>query len=183
MKVTRFGDEITDSGPRNFPVLPTGGWFVISATHFQRVYLHLTGDWSPHYEQLYAQMRASLNLTPEQARNADQATLFRDAKDLEVLRFGRLAWSLHYRRPDAVIGGSLLAFRLTDAEVATALNGPPARGGVGRGIAHGAGGSIPCCWSSREPQPSRGSGSAGASSRSACGTTSGSLPRLRCCAA
>ena len=126
LKVTRFGDEITDSGPRNFPVLPTGGWFVISATHFQRVYLHLTGDWSPHYEQLYAQMRASLNLTPEQARNADQATLFRDAKDLEVLRFGRLAWSLHYRRPDAVIGGSLLAFRLTDAEVATALNGPPA---------------------------------------------------------
>ena len=44
----------------------------------------------------------------------------------EVLRFGRLAWSLHDRRPDAVIGGSLLAFRLTDAEVATALNGPPA---------------------------------------------------------
>jgi 4-amino-4-deoxy-L-arabinose transferase-like glycosyltransferase len=124
LTLPRFGDEITDSGPRNFPLLPTGGWFVISATHFQRVYLHLAGDWSPRYEQLYAEMRA--NLTPERARGADPALLLRDAKDLEVLRFGRLAWSLRNRPPDTVIGGSLLAFRLTDAEVNAALNGPVA---------------------------------------------------------
>lgn len=124
LAVLRFGDEITDSGPRNFPLLPTGGWFVISATHFQRVYLHLTGDWSPRYEQLYAEMRS--NLTQEKSRGVDQTLLLRDAKDLEVLRFGRLAWSLRNRKPDAVIGGSLLVFRLTDAEVNAALNGPVA---------------------------------------------------------
>ncbi|MEN9661062.1 MAG: hypothetical protein RL324_11 [Verrucomicrobiota bacterium] len=125
LAVTRFADEITDFGPRAFPLLPTGGWFIISATHFQRVYLHLMGPWSLRYEQLYSEMRT--NLSSDRARRqdpADQATMLRDAKDLEALRFGRLCNFLRDRPPEAVIGGSLLAFHLTDAEVRTALDGP-----------------------------------------------------------
>ncbi len=119
LPVVRFGDEITDSGPRNFPLQASGGWFIISATHFQRVYLHLMGPWSDRYEKLYAEMRTSLS-----RERADQVAQLRDAKDLEALRFGRLCHFLRDRTPEAVIGGSLLAFRLTDAEVNAALNGP-----------------------------------------------------------
>ena len=45
------------------------------------------------------------------------------AMDVELLQFGRLRHFLRHRTPEAVVGGSLLVFRLTDAEVFTALFG------------------------------------------------------------
>ena len=46
------------------------------------------------------------------------------AIDLETLQFGRLCHLLGDRAPDAFIGGSLLVFRVSDAEVQRALYRP-----------------------------------------------------------
>jgi hypothetical protein len=125
--VRRFADDLNDYGPRNYPTIPTGGWFVIGATHFQRVYLHLTGPWNAERETLYRSLAARLfdpdlragGTTPEAGPE-----LLRDAQDFELLLFGRLCQFLSGREPDTVIGGSLLAFRLTDEEIAFAFGAP-----------------------------------------------------------
>jgi hypothetical protein len=127
LDVTRFGDEITDNGPRIFPAQIRGGWFVISATHFRRVYMPVRGPWTPKQEQVYQQLRNRLAATQAQAgalTEAEREQLFNDAKDYEILEFGRLSYFLETRDPVEVIGGSLLVFRLTDEEVAFALNAP-----------------------------------------------------------
>jgi tetratricopeptide (TPR) repeat protein len=43
-----------------------------------------------------------------------------------ILQAGRLKAFLRHRPPDAVIGGSILVFRLDAAEIERALHGPPA---------------------------------------------------------
>jgi 4-amino-4-deoxy-L-arabinose transferase-like glycosyltransferase len=129
LEVIRFGDEITDHGPRVFPAQVRGGWFVISATHFRRVYLPVRGPWTAQHEQLYRTLEARLLAT--QAKGAaltaaEREQLLQDAQDYEILQFGRLTYFLETRAPDTVIGGSLLAFRLDDATVAFALHAPRA---------------------------------------------------------
>ncbi len=126
LAVTRFGDETNDSGPRAQPVYPHGGWFAISATHFQRIYLGLPGSWTARHEQLYLESREALAQWTRHppALPAERNTLLRDAQDFELLEFGRLCHFLEARRPDAIIGGSLLLFRLSDAEAALALHAP-----------------------------------------------------------
>lgn len=125
LPVIRFADEINDFGPRMFPVRPRGGWFAISATHFQRVYLNVQGPWNETYEKLYTDIRAQLAVDPGPAANAAaQAQLRRAMMDFEVLEFGRLCHFLRHREPVSVIGGSILLFRLTDSEVDLALNAP-----------------------------------------------------------
>jgi hypothetical protein len=42
----------------------------------------------------------------------------------DELRIGRLAAFLRHRQPDAEVGYSILIYRLTDADVNTALEGP-----------------------------------------------------------
>lgn len=125
-RVTRFADEATDTGPRAFPVRPQGGWFAISATHFQRVYLRVHGPWDDRYEDYYQQARAELNqlaAMPDRDATAE-ARILRVAMDFEVLEFGRLCHYLRAREPLEIVGGSILIFRLTDAEVRFALNAP-----------------------------------------------------------
>ena len=43
----------------------------------------------------------------------------------DQLRTGRLVAFLRRREPDALVGYSILIYRLTDADLALALNGPP----------------------------------------------------------
>ena len=125
LRVSRFADETHDLGPRTFPVRPTGGWFAISATHFQRLYLWVTGPWNARYEEHYQESIRALALARAGTEAApDRARLLRAAMDYEVLEFGRLCAFLQDREPDDVIGGSILLFRLTDAEVSLALHGP-----------------------------------------------------------
>jgi hypothetical protein len=125
LRVIRFADETHDIGLRTFPVRPTGGWFAISATHYQRLYLWITGPWNARYEEFYQQAGADLRRfgagepTPE-----TRVRLLRAAMDYEVLEFGRLCHFLRDREPDEIIGGSILLFRLTDADVNFALNAP-----------------------------------------------------------
>jgi hypothetical protein len=126
--VIRFGDEANDSGARNFPAQVHGGWFVISATHFTRVYMVTRGPWTPAYEALYRELEARLANAQASASaltDAQRARLLQDAMDFEVMQFGRLSVFLQGREPLQVIGGSLLVFKLSDAEVAAALYGPP----------------------------------------------------------
>jgi len=132
LDVIRFGDEVSDAGPRVFPAQVHGGWFVISATDYTRVYMPTRGPWTDQYEKLYRTLAA--RLTAAQARGdnltaAEHAQLVQDAMDYEMVQFGRLSWSLQGREPLEVLGGSMLVFRLTDAEVQAALYGPvrPAR--------------------------------------------------------
>jgi 4-amino-4-deoxy-L-arabinose transferase-like glycosyltransferase len=128
LDVIRFGDELNDSGPRTFPAQVHGGWFVISATHFWRVYLPTRGSWTAEHERLYRGVAARLAAAQAAGGALDaaaRAQLVKDAMDYEILQSGRLNYFLQNRPPLEVIGGSLLVFRLTDAEVNFALNAPP----------------------------------------------------------
>mgnify|MGYP003519733386 CR=1 FL=1 len=46
LEVTRFGDEMNDSGERFFPAQVRGGWFAISATYFHCTFLPMRGTWA-----------------------------------------------------------------------------------------------------------------------------------------
>lgn len=126
LPVTRFADEGNDFGPRVHPVQPRGGWFVISATHFQRVYLNLPGPWTAEREALYQDTLAALHRWSRQPPTTehDRAVLLRDAIDFELFAFGRICHFLRNRSPQAIIGGSLLVFRMSDHEVSSALYAP-----------------------------------------------------------
>lgn len=127
LDVIRFGDEITDFGARNFPAQVRGGWFVISATHFQRVYLPVRGPWTRRHEELYQEVMRRLRAAQAQSARGESpeiTQLRQDATDYEALQFGRLVHHLQERKPDEVIAGSLLIFRLSDADVAQALYAP-----------------------------------------------------------
>ncbi|MBX3736886.1 MAG: glycosyltransferase family 39 protein [Candidatus Didemnitutus sp.] len=128
LDVIRFGDEWNDRGPRTFPAPVRGGWFVIGATHFQRAYLPTRGPWGERQEQVYKDLlqraaRAAAEKSPRPP--AEQERVVQDLMDLELMQFGRLCHALRDRAPLEVVGGSLLVFRLSDAEVQAALYGPP----------------------------------------------------------
>lgn len=123
LDVIRFGDEATDYGPRAFPAPVRGGWFVISATHLPLVYFPTRGPWTERHERLYQDLQARrAAATPADAASPELGLAL---MDLEILQYTRLAHFLRDREPIEIVGGSLLVFRLSDAEVARALFGPP----------------------------------------------------------
>ena len=107
----------------------------MSATMVQSVYLEFPGHWNKTYEKAYQDLRGTFepsiragkdlteferlvtNATPEELQTA-----FRQYEDL---RFGRLCSLLRAREPDDEVGNSILIFRLSDGEVARALDGEP----------------------------------------------------------
>ena len=126
LPVVRFADARDDHGPRPFPAL-SGGWYAISATYFQGVYLDLAGGWGPKLEAEYAAHGQALRIDAEQARRLSpeqRAQLKSIALRYEVLQFGRLAYFLRNRPPDEIVGASLLLFRVSDADLAFALDAP-----------------------------------------------------------
>jgi hypothetical protein len=128
LDVVRFGDDAYDTGARVYPASVRGGWFVVSATHYQRTYLPTRGPWTEQTEALYRELTGRLQAAGRASAPrppAEEARVLQDASDYEMLQFGRLSHYLHRREPREVVGGSLLVFRLTDAEVAEALYGPP----------------------------------------------------------
>jgi len=126
LDVVRFGDEINDHAPRIFPAQLRAGWYVISATHFVQVYAPTRGPWTQRKEDLYNEIRRRLQ--SPQARNpqtdAERKQVLADCMAVELLQSARLFSYLKNRTPLEVIGGSLLVFRLTDAEIGAALYGP-----------------------------------------------------------
>jgi 4-amino-4-deoxy-L-arabinose transferase-like glycosyltransferase len=134
IKATRFGDSFFDGAPRRMPAPLTGGVYCISATMFRRVYTHVRGTWTLEYEKAYEQLSQWLVHVRDRAPGApltdlDGSPLSLEAIqsrliDYEQLQFGRLCYHLESRKIDARVGFSMLVFRLSDAEVATALHGP-----------------------------------------------------------
>ncbi len=112
-----------------------GGLYCISATLLQSMYLQFPGHWNRTYERYYQDLR--LALAPYLRNAADPAALAQLERPAgsaemqrvflvyEVLRLRRLCSFLRTREPDDEVGYSILIYRLTDADVARALEGPP----------------------------------------------------------
>lgn len=109
------------------------GLYVISATMLPPLY-HGKVDtfWNPAHERAYQQLRqtlrpflegdkaAKLALTPTRPPREWLALL----EDFYDLRFSRLATFLRRREPDDVINHGVLVYRLTQADLDRALDGP-----------------------------------------------------------
>ena len=129
---TRVAD--VDLRPR--PALPvmTGGVYCLSATMLHRAYTSVRGPWSEAYEGEFQRLTAWVHhlngLPPGTPPNDTDGSALPAAEfnsrlvNLEQMRFARLCFFLHLRRPVAVIGHSILIFRLTDEEVAVAESAP-----------------------------------------------------------
>jgi hypothetical protein len=104
------------------------GLYCVSATQLQDVYSPFRGPWSPAreaaYQRLLRQMRAEMaagkrdTLIGEFGEGPSKPLW-----DLDRLRFARLAQYLRLRRPDAMIGYSILIYRLSREEVHAAVDG------------------------------------------------------------
>ena len=107
------------------------GVYCISATMLQTVYTNPPGPWTPLHEQRYQRARGIIEPLlvagdPQDfvtLRGTEQRIAYRT---FDELRFGRLAAHLRRREPDAQIGFSILIYRLSEDEIRSALDGPPA---------------------------------------------------------
>ena len=117
----------------NFPL--TGGVYCISATMLQAVYLtDAWGPWQNRYEKVYRQMLADMEQYVRTSDDIDaRARLVREKgpefweqrfRLYDQLRFARLVSYLRQREPDDNVGYSILIYRLSDAQVQEALDGP-----------------------------------------------------------
>jgi len=108
------------------------GLYCISATMLQHVYSSYRGPWTPGQEKSYQEGRAKEPLFREYLTNrtvqAEVQQLGQDAAfektwaNYDALRFARLCHYLRARQPEAMIGYSILVYRLSDAEVDVALH-------------------------------------------------------------
>jgi hypothetical protein len=114
---------------------PQPGLYCISATMLQQVYSGFGGAWTPALEQEYQQLRVLAPafqdfFTKPDARPALLA-LTSEAKwrqtwaRYDQLRFARLCAHLRTREPDAMIGYSILIYRVDAAELAQAIDLKP----------------------------------------------------------
>ncbi|HEY4311714.1 MAG TPA: glycosyltransferase family 39 protein [Pirellulales bacterium] len=132
-------EELPKFFPRWNPTLPAplaGGLYCISASMLQQVYtVPYVGKWNEQFEKYYQDLRqvvvpfqraasnpAALQQMAESAPLAELQEAFRVYR---VLRFGRLCSFLRQREPDDQVGYSIMIYRLTDADVDAALDGPP----------------------------------------------------------
>lgn len=122
--------------PASDPPLPlAAGLYAVSATLVQTLYTGRVGPWTAGFEAEYQSLRREMRdfweryrdpaarreLLGERAPEA-WARLFRDYRRSRSVR---LFHFLRQRPPDARAGYSILIWRLSDAEVRRALDGPP----------------------------------------------------------
>ncbi len=113
------------------------GTYLISATMLQPVNFALSGPWGPwnqRYEAIYQELKGQVEplMSPDLGiRRA--AAIGRGLAGwpsllgrFEAFRFARLTAYLRQRQPDDEINYSILVYRLSEAELASALDGPPA---------------------------------------------------------
>lgn len=110
------------------------GIYAISATMLQHVYNSKNAHWTASHEQSYQQLLlndASFRALKENPESNPEL-LHGLSKDewahawsiYEALRFARLCQFLRARQPDATAGGSILIYRLTQAEIFDILHRP-----------------------------------------------------------
>jgi tetratricopeptide (TPR) repeat protein len=123
------------------------GVYCISATFLQGVYAEPLGPWCAAFEATYQRARHFIDAATEDASAAgaivsdsrsdlpsvqpdeaadDAAVREAAVHAFNLLQAGRLRAFLRQREPDATVGGSILVFRLSAADLAQALAGPPA---------------------------------------------------------
>lgn len=118
---------------RAFPPL-TGGVYCISATMLQGVYLQIKRGWGPSHEQAYREVRSDIERYGRTRGDAESRRRLIQERGAEFwiqrfelheqLQFSRLTRYLLQREPDDQIGYSILIYRLSDAQVREALEGP-----------------------------------------------------------
>jgi len=121
----RHGAPLSSLGP---------GLYCVSATILQHVYEVERGPWAAVYEKAYQKGVAwsesrEANDSPIVPVNSDSPDTDKRSSKLltfRALRFGRLCAYLRHQRPIANVGYSILVFRLSQADIDTALSGPPA---------------------------------------------------------
>ncbi len=109
------------------------GIYAISASMLQHVYSSYRGPWTIENERQYQQMRlneTSFRLVqqepkshPELLQGISAAEWYTAWKLYDQLRFARLCHYLRARQPDAMVGYSILIYRLNQSELDKALNG------------------------------------------------------------
>jgi hypothetical protein len=119
--------------PQDFPL--RAGVYCISATMLQSVCSSFPSPWNAQDEYLYRASGSDLQRWNASANDpVARARLVQErGKDFwpacisfnGELRLDRLCAYLRHRTPDANVGGSILIYRLSDANVGQALAGPP----------------------------------------------------------
>ena len=126
------------------PQLLRPGLYCISATLLQAVYGEPLGPWCEPFERTYRRSREYV-LADERSPDTAAAIVGATAGEgfdvaptgqpgdptvqeaavyaFNILQSGRLRAFLRHRQPDAIIGGSILVFRLDAAQIAAALTG------------------------------------------------------------
>ena len=123
---TRMADELFDRTQRSLPAPMSPGLYCIGATLYQRAYSLVRGPWSDRYETAYRDRtrwfnQASLETDEATGEVLDAAAIRARLVELEHLRFGRLCLYLKDRPPLAVVGNSILVFRLESSDIVRAL--------------------------------------------------------------
>jgi hypothetical protein len=118
---------------RAFPPL-TGGLYCISATMLQGVYLQIKRGWGPSHEQAYREVHSDIGRYERTRGDAESRRRLIQERGAEFwiqrfelheqLQFSRLTRYLLQREPDDQVGYSILIYRLSDAQVREALEGP-----------------------------------------------------------
>ncbi len=121
---------------QTFPL--RGGVYCLSATSLQSVYSQFHRPWTRDNENVYGQVRNTMNLWNSTAENAALRNQLLQDKGAAYwnglfqlygeLRLARLCAYLRPRAPDAEIGYSILIYRLTDDDINQALEGPSPEG-------------------------------------------------------
>ena len=134
IRAVRFGDIYFDYSATR-AVVPElgGGLYAVSATMLRRVYTRVRGAWSADYEAAYQRLRDwAIHATnwpagvalDENGHRLEPDALRERLSAFEQLRFGRLCHFLEKRAPDAIVANSIYVYRLSDADVAQALEAP-----------------------------------------------------------
>jgi hypothetical protein len=107
----------------------TPGRYLVSASLLPPVYLtHARGSWTPEYEATYQELRRGFRSRfGTSSVDLDRLALQEQGAVVayEEYRFRRLTASLWNRKPDAMVGYTILVYELSQAELDAALDGPP----------------------------------------------------------
>lgn len=120
------GKGISLSPRLPLPLAP--GLYCVSATMLEQVYSRPRGRWNVLYEQLYQQGREFVGALKNRGDASVESLSLDEQKAcalFEELRWARLCSFLRAREPDDSVGYSILLYRLTEAELTNALDGPP----------------------------------------------------------
>jgi hypothetical protein len=124
--------DLDIGGKQSYPYPLGGGTYCISATMLQGLRSGAPGPWVYTFERTYQRFREEiqdlLKLPPEDIKKAmrEKPKHWEPICDGFVrLRLGRLCAYLRQRTPVYNIGGTILIYTLTDAEVREAMEGPP----------------------------------------------------------